>query len=69
MYILAKNVKIGDNLQYKVKDKLKQGIVIDCQKTWDDIYMGGRETEFTILFNNKDKILVEWDEKFLIVSV
>jgi hypothetical protein len=64
-WILAKDIETGDTFKYEIEDKAKVATVIKNIKSWDGPYKGGRETEFTILFDNNDKIVIEWDVKLL----
>ena len=63
--VKAMNIKPGELYEYKIENKLKIGRVVQNTISWNGSYMGGRQTEFTILFDNNDEKVVEWDEQML----
>ena len=67
-WVMAMNIKPGELYEYKIEDKLKIGRVVQNTISWDGPYMGGRQTEFTILFDNNDEKVVEWDDTMLKVK-
>ena len=67
-WVKAMNIKPGELYRYEIKDEIKIARVVENTNSWDGSYMGGRETEFTILFDNNDEKVVEWDEKMLKVK-
>ena len=64
-WVIAMNIKPGELYRYEIEDEIKIARVVKNIKSWDGPYMGGRETEFTILFDNNDEKVIEWDEKML----
>lgn len=67
-WVIAMNIKPGELYRYEIKDETKIARVVKHVKSWDGPYMGGRETEFTILFDNNDEKVIEWDEKMLKIN-
>ena len=64
-WVIAMNIKPGELYRYEIEDEIKIARVVKNIKSWDGPYRGGRETEFTILFDNNDEKVIEWDEKML----
>ena len=64
-WVIAMNIKPGELYRYEIEDEIKIARVVKNIKSWDGPYMGGREMEFTILFDNNDEKVIEWDEKML----
>ena len=64
-WVIAMNIKPGELYRYEIEDEIKIARVVENTNSWDGPYMGGRQTEFTILFDNNDEKVIEWDEKML----
>ena len=64
-WVMPMNIKPGELYRYEIKDEIKIARVLKNTKSWDGPYKGGRETEFTILFDNNDEKVIERNEKML----